>query len=518
MSYLAISRKYRPQNFKNIVFQEHIVKILQNSLKTKKIHHSYIFSGIRGVGKTSVARIFAKALNCERGISDEPCNECRVCRAITDGNFPDVIEIDGASNRGIDQVREIRELVKYATLEGRFKVIIIDEVHMLTNEAFNALLKTLEEPPPNTVFILATTEFNKLLPTVVSRSIHLDFRRVPEEEIVKHLKKISKLEGIEYDEWAIEKIAEMSDGSVRDSLSLLEQIASFGKGKVSSESIQEVFGFLSDDVIKGILKSIFLKDKKSIFEWVEKIYKKGADFIIFYKELYEVLREVLIRKIFGISSDKWKSVIDELFDSGVVSISDFTLTRMLNLLEKFGYMIKRSFNKRYVVELLLLELIYIQEAIHIDEALDTITTHEMSRKEEQFIDEFEKEEKELKEKSRQVNTVIEALREEFKENFKLYNSLKYIESIEFESGYCKFKFNKENSSVIKFLQPEKEKLIDALKSITKKDIKSIDFKITSGEAKKLNLYDEIENHKIVKKTLEMFKGEILEIKPLGGKE
>lgn len=177
--YLSIARKHRPQLFSEVVYQNHVVTILQNSLRSGKIHSCYLFSGMRGVGKTSLARLFAKALNCLEGPGEEPCNRCENCLEISAGRFPDVLEIDGASNRGIDQVRELRESVKYKPLKGRYKVIIIDEVHMLTNEAFNALLKTLEEPPPSAVFILATTEFQKVLPTVVSRSILLDLRRIP---------------------------------------------------------------------------------------------------------------------------------------------------------------------------------------------------------------------------------------------------------------------------------------------------------------------------------------------------
>ncbi len=513
MSYLAISRKYRPQKFQDVIHQNHIVKILQNSLKTKKIHHSYIFSGIRGVGKTSVARIFAKALNCEKGVSPEPCNQCKRCKAITEGNFPDVIEIDGASNRGIDQVREIREIVKYSTLEGRYKVVIIDEVHMLTNEAFNALLKTLEEPPPNTVFILATTEFNKLLPTVVSRSIHLDFRRVPEKEIIKHLKKVSELENISYDEWALEKIAEMADGSIRDSLSILEQMASYGNGEVTSKNVQEVFGFLPEELIEKILTAIFSKNKKEIFEIVDTLYNKGVDFLIFYKELFEILREILWTKISGEKPKKWEKTIENLNKKNLLAISDFTLTRMLNVLEKFDFSIKRALNKRFIVELLLLELIYIQSALDVDELLDSITQSEMTKKEEIII---EKKSEKLPSNPLKGD-LLSQLKEHFKNDFKVSNSLRFIEKTKRVGSRLLFYVSKENSIVIGFLEEKKSEIFAFLKNLDQ-SIEYVEFKIIDGKPKKKNIYDEIKENKVIKKFMDVFSGEIIEIKTSGGDE
>ena len=266
MSYLVVARKWRPQSFEDIAGQAHITRTLQNAIRTDRIAHAYLFTGVRGVGKTTAARILAKALNCEKGPAATPCNQCSICAEITSGNCFDVLEIDGASNRGIDEVRQIIENVRYQPAKCRFKIYIIDEVHQVTKDAFNALLKTLEEPPPSVKFILATTEPHRLPETILSRCQRYDFRRIALREIVERLGEIAKSEGLAITEGALVLLAREADGSMRDAQSLLEQVlASAGPSSpVEERSLQEMLGLaerralyeLSSAVIEGHARAL----------------------------------------------------------------------------------------------------------------------------------------------------------------------------------------------------------------------------------------------------------------------
>lgn len=285
MSYLALYRKYRSKNFDELVGQEPIKQTLENSLKIQKISHAYLFSGPRGTGKTSVARLFAKALNCEKG-NGEICNECSNCRAINEGSHPDVIEIDAASNSGVDEVRELIEKVKYAPIQGKYKVYIIDEVHMMTNSAFNALLKTLEEPPSYVVFILCTTEPYKLLPTILSRCQRYEFKKITDAELKKLITHVLKEEGVSATNDAINLIVELANGGARDSLSLLDQVISYAGSNIEEEDVIKMFGLVSSQDKIRLLENI--KDGNTL-----KVLKTYDEFIIRNIDLSRLVNELL---------------------------------------------------------------------------------------------------------------------------------------------------------------------------------------------------------------------------------
>ena len=285
MSYLALYRKYRSKNFDELVGQEAIKQTLENSLKIQKISHAYLFSGPRGTGKTSVARLFAKALNCEKG-NGEICNECSNCRAINEGSHPDVIEIDAASNSGVDEVRELIEKVKYAPIQGKYKVYIIDEVHMMTNSAFNALLKTLEEPPSYVVFILCTTEPYKLLPTILSRCQRYEFKKIADAELKKLITHVLKEEGVSATNDAINLIVELANGGARDSLSLLDQVISYAGSNIEEEDVIKMFGLVSSQDKIRLLENI--KDGNTL-----KVLKTYDEFIIRNIDLSRLVNELL---------------------------------------------------------------------------------------------------------------------------------------------------------------------------------------------------------------------------------
>ncbi|TCK06453.1 DNA polymerase III subunit gamma/tau [Phorcysia thermohydrogeniphila] len=294
MAYVAIPRKYRPTKFSEVTGQEFITETLRNAIKTGRVSHAYIFAGPRGVGKTTTARIVAKALNCENPFEGEPCNECPNCIEIAKGAFPDVIEVDAATNRGIDQIRELRESVHYAPAKGKKKVYIIDEFHMLTKEAFNALLKTLEEPPEHVVFILATTEIDKIPPTILSRCQKFIFRKIPKELMVETLKDICTKENVEFEEEALHLIAIASEGCMRDAESLLDQAIALGGGKVRAKEVSEFLGVLTVRDILDLLKLAFSGDKQALRERLKKLEASGYNPLFVLRQLLEVVeREFL---------------------------------------------------------------------------------------------------------------------------------------------------------------------------------------------------------------------------------
>ncbi|WP_027086365.1 DNA polymerase III subunit gamma/tau [Cohnella panacarvi] len=294
MAHLALYRAWRPQTFKDMVGQQHIVQTLQNAIRENRLSHAYLFSGPRGTGKTSAAKVLAKAVNCERGPAPEPCNECSACQRITAGAVMDVVEIDAASNRGVEEIRDIRDKVKYSPTEVRRKVYIIDEVHMLTTEAFNALLKTLEEPPGHVMFILATTEPHRLLPTIVSRCQRFDFRRVSLEEQTGLMKEICAEENINAEEEALKYIGRLSDGGMRDALSLLDQISSFTGGAVTLAQAVEATGGLPSEQFARLAAAIRDADASAVLQEIDEMMRAGKSADKCLEQLMHYFRDMLL--------------------------------------------------------------------------------------------------------------------------------------------------------------------------------------------------------------------------------
>ena len=293
MAYKALYRTYRPSTFEEVAGQEHIVKTLKNALATGKLAHAYLFAGPRGTGKTTMAKLLAKALNCDEGIGHQ-CNECKNCKAIIEGTHPDVLELDAASNNGVDEIRELIDKVKYGTILGRYKVYIIDEVHMLSTGAFNALLKTLEEPPEHVIFILATTEPHKILPTILSRCQRYDFTKLSDKDIKNRLKSVLEQEGVAYNDEAIDIIISLADGGMRDALSILDQVLAYSGNKLDVQDILDIFALESKEEKLGLLNAIINKDVSDVLNRIKRYISLGTDIKRLTDDLLLILKDILI--------------------------------------------------------------------------------------------------------------------------------------------------------------------------------------------------------------------------------
>ena len=375
MSYLVLARKWRPQSFSEVVGQEHIKRSLQNAIRYNRLPHALLFSGPKGVGKTTMARILAKALNCERGPSIEPCNKCISCKEIDLGNSIDVQEIDGASNRRINEVREIRENVKYRPSRGRYKVYIIDEVHMLTEEAFNALLKTLEEPPPHVIFVFATTEPHKVPPTIVSRCQRFPFHRISSSIICHRISEIASAEKIDIEEDAIRLIAHSSEGSLRDALSLLDQLVSFSTPPINVKDVQEILGLFDTHLVLETIDAILNGDLKKVLEIIHKIYEEGSDLKQFYLNLITYFRHLLIAKL----TEK-ASLVDlpdyewEVLRNIAKNQSISHLEQLFDLLISEQGVIKTTTQPRFILEALLIKMAEFKKVVPIEVIIERLSS------------------------------------------------------------------------------------------------------------------------------------------------
>jgi DNA polymerase-3 subunit gamma/tau len=357
MAHIALYRTWRPQSFQDIVGQKHIVQTLQNSLREGRFTHAYLFNGPRGTGKTSAAKILAKAVNCLNGPAEEPCNVCANCIRITEGAVMDVVEIDAASNRGVEEIRDIRDKVKYAPTEVRQKVYIIDEVHMLTTEAFNALLKTLEEPPAHVMFILATTEPHKLPATIISRCQRFDFRRVSADEQVERLERVCKEERIEADENALRFIARLSDGGMRDALSLLDQIIAFSGNHVSYEDVVSITGGMAADQFQRLVEAIRQRDVAAVLQLINTFMEEGKSADKCMENLLFYFRDLLMVKMVPKSQAVTDRIIDvEAFAAVAESFTSQELISMMDTLNYYQTEMKYSVQPQTLLEVALMKL------------------------------------------------------------------------------------------------------------------------------------------------------------------
>lgn len=372
MTYQALYRTYRPRTFSDVVGQDVIVQTLKNAIINNKIAHAYLFSGPRGTGKTSVAKIFANAVNCEAEASKVPCGECETCKAILEDAVSDVIEIDAASNNGVDEIRELRDKVKYMPAQGKYKVYIIDEVHMLTIQAFNALLKTLEEPPAHVIFILATTEANKIPLTILSRCQRFDFRGITITNIVDRLKIIIETEKIDIEKEAVLEIARQADGSMRDAISLLDQVYSFSEGSIKVDAVYDVSGSVRRDVLLELITDLLNKDVSSAFKVLNTMIEDGKEIGKIVSDLISLLRDALIVKNVSVENDDENSELQQF----AKSISNDRIYFYLDVLNETQNDIKWTTQKRAYLELALVKMIDHQtiDRINANEKLEMLVS------------------------------------------------------------------------------------------------------------------------------------------------
>lgn len=371
MSYLVLARKWRPQTFADLIGQEHVSQTLGNAIKTGRVHHAFLFTGARGVGKTSAARIFAKALNCEQGIVSEPCNVCASCLEIGEGNGTDVLEIDGASNTGVDDVRELRENIRYLPSRSRFKIFIIDEVHMLSINAFNALLKTLEEPPAHAKFIFATTEPHKIPITILSRCQRFDFRKIPLPRVVQRLTEIVAAENVAVSERALTMVARRGEGSMRDALSTLDQVIAFCGDTAEDEDVQGLLGLVDRRLLLDTVDALLQRDSRQLLELVRRVDHLGYSYRQYSRDLVETVRSLVLCLALDDPMEMLEVTADEFSELQVLAartgLED--LQRIQGVLLKLEAELVASPMPRLTLEMVLLRLAQLPPAEDVGQLL-----------------------------------------------------------------------------------------------------------------------------------------------------
>ena len=367
MSYTVLARKWRPKNFSELVGQQHVMQALANALDQQRLHHAYLFTGTRGVGKTTIARIFAKALNCEKGISSTPCGECSVCTSINEGRFVDLIEVDAASKTKVEDTRELLENVQYAPVQGRFKVYLIDEVHMLSKSSFNALLKTLEEPPEHVKFLLATTDPHKLPMTVLSRCLQFNLMRLTQAQIKGHLAYILEQENINFEENALALISKSADGSARDALSVLDQAIAYGAGEVGFESVKTMLGLVDQQFSVDILNALIEQSPNAILDVMTNLSQIGVDYTALNDQLIEVYHQIMMLQVLG-SLVESSSIDEQVLQFAAENLS----AEKIQSFYQIGLLAKQDMRLapdiRIAFEMALLRKLAFDSVVAIDEA------------------------------------------------------------------------------------------------------------------------------------------------------
>ena len=372
MTYIVTARKWRPQIFEEVVGQSHVTQTLKNAIISGKIAHSFIFSGGRGSGKTSTARIFAKSLNCRYAENATPCNKCDICVEVTENHSLDVIEIDGASNRGIEEIQKIREAVRYAPIKGKYKIYIIDEVHMLTTPAFNALLKTLEEPPQNVIFIFATTEIHKVPATILSRCQRYNFKRIGLKEIADRISLIAKSENISIDENSLITIAKKADGAMRDAQSIFDQVVSFCGENIKFEDLAEALNIIDDEFFFRFTDAIKNRNTIDGLKLVEEIINSGYDLKEFLSGVADHLRNLLIAKTASVEIIETSSSTRNRYLENVKDFSEQDILRTLKIIEDLQVSMRYSAQPRFKLEVCIIQLTKMERSVEIDNLLNEI--------------------------------------------------------------------------------------------------------------------------------------------------
>ncbi len=503
MAYIVFARKYRPQRFSEIIGQDHIVTILKSAVKNNRIPHAMLFSGPRGVGKTTTARVLAKALNCENPQEGEPCLKCKSCIDIKEGNDIDVIEIDGASNRGIDEIRDLREKAKYATFKGKYKIFIIDEVHMLTKEAFNALLKILEEPPEHVIFIFATTEPYNVIPTILSRTQRFDFKRLSVIKIVEQLENICKEENIEYELKGLKLIARLADGSMRDANSILDQIASMNN-KITYENVNTMFGRLDVDFFSKLVDFIINKDVRGLIDTLNSVLDRGYDIESFVNELTAYIHKLFLIKN-EIKSEEILILEEELLRKAKFQTNSFSNNALMQITKELietTSKLKFSNNKKLIVENQLARIITMIDSKDIDEIIDILKSYKKGMPIVSSKTSVKKEKKKIEE-TKELND-LKKFEQIIKEDYFFLDSA-YKEShlLESKDNYYKF-----STSIINREYFNKQ-IVNKIINENNLDLK-IDIVYEQNREKMKIKKNPLEDNEKIKKLINTIDGEIIE--------
>ena len=482
MTYQVLARKWRPQNFKEVVGQESVTKTLQNAIKSERIAHAFLFAGVRGVGKTTTARILAKALNCQEGPTPSPCNECVSCRDITEANSIDVLEIDAASNTGVDNIRDLRESARYGTARDRFKIFIIDEAHMLSNQAFNALLKTLEEPPPHVKFILATTEYPKIPVTIVSRCQQYDFKPIPFPLILERLTVLSQEEGIKISEYSLRAIVSAAQGSMRDAQSALDQVIAFGGTEIPDEDVRILLGVVDERAIISLVDAILARDVKLLVEQVQQLMNSGVDPQNFCRKLIHHVRDLMVCGVTG-----WDEGLLNLPDTAKNDIlrqseqfSELDLIRFYDIVNRAENDLRWNSHPWIHLEMTLMKLIELAHLPSLEEVIGKLNLGEKLGKKSSPVkeprvaekraekgegksednSEEESEEKEAVSENQVISHLLSAVQ---KESIRLYSSLQHASQTTLEDGKLFISFpESEAFHQGEVLQSDHQKLLSRL--------------------------------------------------------